>query len=100
MTQFAAKTGTTVFRAVDAAEAASIKNTGQFLLKEGGAEVKYFAKSLEDAHWYGPKLYPNGYSVIESTVKGTLDVNKFWYPNVDIGAYIFPKEVLPYIIPK
>ena len=92
--------GTKIYRAVDVIEASSVSNTGKFLLQEGGTEVKYFAKTLEDAHWYGPKLYPNGYSVIEGTVKGSLDVSKYWYPNVDIGAFIFPQEALPFIIPK
>ena len=95
----AAKGGTTVFRAVDATEAAIIKNTGKFSLQQGGVEAKYFAKSLEDAHWYGSKLYPNGYSVIKGTVKGPVNAGQYWFPHVDIGAYVFPKQTLPYIIP-
>jgi hypothetical protein len=89
--------GMTVFRAVDATEAAIVKSTSRFSLQEGGVEVKYFAKSLEDAHWYGQRLYPNGYSIIKATVKGPT--NRFWYPDIDIGAYVFPKEALPKIIP-
>lgn len=97
----AAKTGgQTVYRAVDATEAAIIKSTGKFSLQQGGVEVKYFAKTLEDAHQYGQWIYKDGYSIIQGTVKGPLNINKFWYPNVDIGAYIFPREVLPYIVPK
>ncbi len=97
----AAKTGgQTVYRAVDATEAAIIKSTGKFSLQQGGVEVKYFAKTLEDAHQYGQWIYRDGYSIIQGTVKGPLNINKFWYPNVDIGAYVFPREVLPYIIPK
>ncbi len=53
-----AKPSTTVFRAVDATESVLIKNTGRFSLQQGGVEVKYFAKSLDDAHWYGQRLYP------------------------------------------
>ena len=97
----AAKTGgQTVYRAVDATEAAIIKSTGKFSLQQGGVEVKYFAKTLEDAHQYGQWIYRDGYSIIQGTVKGPLNINKFWYPNVDIGAYVFPREVLPYIIPN
>jgi hypothetical protein len=89
----------TVFRAVDATEAGIIKSTGKFTLQEGGLEVKYFAKNLEDAHWYGQRLYPNGYSVIQGTVKGTVNASDYWFPHIDIGAYVFPSETLPYIIP-
>lgn len=96
----AAKEGTTVFSAVDATEAASINSSGKFLLNPGGTEVKYFARSLKEAEWYGSRLYPNGYKIIESTVKNTVDISKYWYPNIDIGAYAFPQEILPYIIPK
>lgn len=90
---------TTVYRAVDATEAASINNTGQFFLQEGGTEVKYFAQSVEDAHWYGQQLYPNGYSIIQGTVMPSVDASKYWFPYIDIGAYAFPKDVLPNIIP-
>ncbi len=94
-----AKGGTTVFRAVDATEAAIIRNTGKFSLQPGGVEAKYFAKSFEDAHWYGQRLYPNGYSIIQGTVKSPVDAGQYWFPHVDIGSYVFPKETLPYIIP-
>ncbi|WP_028788758.1 hypothetical protein [Terrimonas ferruginea] len=90
---------TTVFRAVDATEAAIIKNTGKFSLQQGGVEAKYFAKSFEDAHWYGQRLYPNGYSIIKGTVKAPVNAAEHWFRHVDIGAYVFPKETLPYIIP-
>ncbi len=95
----AVETGTTVFRSVDATEASIIKRTGKFTLQEGGLEVKYFAKTLEDAHWYGQRLYPNGYSIIQGTVKGTVNTSEYWFPHIDIGAYVFPGETLPYIIP-
>lgn len=95
-----AKTGTqTVYRAVNAAERASINNSKSFLLKEGGTEVKYFAKTLQDAHWYGGKLYPEGYSVIKGSLNLSIDAGKYWYPYVDIGAYAFPGNILPYVKP-
>jgi hypothetical protein len=93
-------TETTVYGGIDASEAASIDNTSQFLLNEGGTEVKYFAKSLEDAHWYGEILYPDGYSIIKGKVSSPINSAEFWYPHSDIGAYIFPKDALPYIIPN
>ncbi|WP_131539021.1 RHS repeat domain-containing protein [Pedobacter nototheniae] len=99
LVEVAAKGGTTVFRAVDAVEGSIIKSTGRFSLQEGGVEAKYFAKSLEDAHWYGQRLYPNGYSIIQGTVKSPVNAAQHWFPHVDIGAYVFPKETLPYIIP-
>ena len=88
-----------VFRAVDEVEADVIKNTGQFSLQEGGLESKYFAKSIEDAQWYGERLYPNGYTVIQAAVRDAVNPSQYWYPSIDIGAYVFPKETLPYIIP-
>jgi hypothetical protein len=91
--------GTTVFRAVDETEATIIKNSNQFSLQEGGVEVKYFAKSVEDAHWYGQKLYPDGYSIILGKVNAPLNANQYWFPHIDIGAYAFPKEALPLITP-
>lgn len=30
---------------------------------------------------------------------GVINLIEHWFPNVDIGAYVFPKEILPYIIP-
>jgi RHS repeat-associated protein len=96
----ATKGGTTVYRAVNAAEKASIDSSKSFLLKEGGTEVKYFAKSLEDAYSYGKLLYPNGYSVVQGTVNPALNIGTYWYPFVDgMGAYAFPGSVLPYITP-
>ena len=89
----------TVYRAVNAAEKASINNSKGFLLKEGGTEVKYFARTLEDAHWYGSRLYPNGYNIIQGTVSSSVNMGKYWYPTVDIGAYAFPGNLLPYIKP-
>jgi RHS repeat-associated protein len=94
-----ANSGTTVFRAVDATEAALVRSTGKFNLQPGGVEVKYFARTLEEAHWYGQKLYPKGYSVIQATVKGSVNAGHYWYPYTDIGAYAFPQPILPYIIP-
>lgn len=91
---------TTVYRAVDATESAIIKETGKFSLQQGGVEAKYFAKSIEDAHWYGKILYPNGYSIIQGTVKNSVKPSQYWYPHIDIGAYVFPKQALPYITPK
>ncbi|MDR7212725.1 hypothetical protein [Flavobacterium piscis] len=73
--------------------------SGKFSLQQGGVEAKYFAKSIEDAHWYGQRLYPNGYSIIQGTVKAPVNAAQHWFPHVDIGAYVFPKETLPYIIP-
>lgn len=95
----AAKGGTTVYQAVGTAEKASINSTKSFLLKEGGAESKWFAKSLEDAHWYGSRLYPNGYNVVQGTVNSSVNIGTYWYPAVDIGSYVFPRNVLPYITP-
>lgn len=62
--------------------------------------VKYFAESAYAAQQYGQWLYPNGYKIIEGVVDPVINAQKYWYPNVDIGAYAFPKEVLPFIIPK
>lgn len=93
------KGGQIVYRAVNAAEKASINSSKSFVLKEGGTEVKYFAKTLEDAHWYGSKLYPEGYGVIRATVNSSVNVGKFWHPYVDIGAYAFPGNILPYVKP-
>ena len=92
--------GASVYRAVDPAEAGSINKTGQFLLQNGGVEAKYFAGSLQDAHWYGQRLYPNGYSVVQGTVSSKVNLNQYWYPNIDIGAYVFPRNILPYVKPK
>jgi RHS repeat-associated protein len=89
--------GTSVFRAVDAAEAKSISSTGQFLINEGGTQGKYFAQSLEDAHWYGSKLYPEGYSIVRGSVQEPI--GEFWHPNVDIGAYFFPTDFLLNVTP-
>lgn len=91
--------GTTVFRAIGAAEEASINATNSFLLKEGQTEVKYFAKTIEDAHWYGKNLYPNGYTIIRGSVRTNVNVGEYWYPPIDIGAYVFPKEILKLIKP-
>ncbi|MDR1199324.1 MAG: hypothetical protein LBK94_10020 [Prevotellaceae bacterium] len=91
--------GKTVYRAVGAIEKTSINTSKSFLLKEGGAEVKWFAKSLEDAHWYGNRLFPDGYSVIRGTVSPSVNIGRYWYPSVDIGSYVFPGNVLPYIKP-
>lgn len=63
----------TVYRAVDPAEVSSINKTGQFLLQNGGVEAKYFARSLQDAHWHGQRLYPNGYSVVQGTVSSKVN---------------------------
>ena len=91
---------TKVFRAVDDLEAILINETKSFSLQEGGLEFKYFAKTKQDALWYGEKLYPNGFRIIEGTIKTPFNLKHHWYPNVDIGAYNFPKEVLPRIKPK
>lgn len=91
--------GTTVFRAVDEVELASINKIGKFTTEGSDLEVKYFAKTLEDAHWYGPKLYPKGYKVVKGVVSSAVNAAEYWYPGIDIGAYVFPEEVLPYIIP-
>ncbi|WP_264530374.1 hypothetical protein [Flavobacterium sp. N502540] len=92
--------GTSVFRAVDATERGIINSTGKFSFEAGVLESKYFAQSLQDAHWYGKGLYPNGYSIIEATVKSPVDASQYWFPHIDIGAFVFPAETLPYIIPK
>ena len=89
----------TIYRAVDATENISINNTKSFLLQEGGTEVKYFAKSLDNAHWYGKKLYPDGYNIIQGTIKSNININNYWYPYTDIGAYTFPRNILPHIKP-
>jgi hypothetical protein len=68
-------------------------------ITQGGVEAKYFAKDLKAAHWYGKTLYPNGYSIVQGSVNTTIDLSKYWYPYVDIGAYVFPKNVLPNITP-
>lgn len=91
--------GTTIFRAVDTSERNVINSRRIFSLQEGGVESKYFAKSIEDAHWYGKRLYPNGYSIIEGNVQSSVNIKQYWYPNIDIGAYVVPKEVLPRIKP-
>lgn len=92
--------GTTVYRAVDATEANMINKTGRFSLQNGGVEAKYFAGSRNDAHWYGQRLYPNGYSIVRGTVNPRIKTQQYWYQNVDIGAYVFPRNILPYIKPK
>ena len=94
------KGGQTVYRAVNAAERASINNSKSFLLKEGGTEVKYFAKTLEDAHWYGKYIYKGGeYSIIQGTVNPSVNIGTYWSPTIDIGSYVFPGNILPYITP-
>ncbi|GHU72789.1 hypothetical protein FACS189413_16380 [Bacteroidia bacterium] len=96
----AANGGTTVYRAVDAVEKASVNSSKQFLLKEGGTEFKYFAKSLEDAHQFGKYVYKGEYSIIQGAVNPSVNIGAFWYPTVDnMGAYILPGNVLPYITP-
>jgi hypothetical protein len=95
-----AETGITVYRAVSAAEAAVIKSSGEFSVQEGGLMGKYFAKSVEDANWYGQNLYPEGYTIIQGTVKGPVNASQFWHQHIDIGAYYFPEETLPFIVPK
>ena len=32
------------------------------------------------------RLYPNGYSIIQGTVKGPFNTSQFWFPYVDIGV--------------
>jgi hypothetical protein len=90
----------TVYRAVDAKEARIIEMTNEYSLEQGGIEVKYFAKSYKDAKWYGKKLYPDGYTIIKGKISISVDINAYWYPNIDIGAYVFPKEILPLIMVK
>ncbi len=90
-------TKTVLYRAVDLAEETSIRSTGKFSLKLGGTEVKYFAKSVEDANWYGQRLYPNGYTIIEAST--TKPVGAYWFPHTDIGNFAFPNHFLPYIRP-
>lgn len=92
--------GTTVYRAVSKVEAMSIKSSGRFALQEGGVEVKYFARSLNDVKWYGKTIYNGDYTIVKGVVDKSLDVSKYWYPNIDIGAYVFPEEVLPLIAPR
>lgn len=89
---------TKIYRAVDDFELSVIKETKSFSLQEGGLESKYFAKTKQDAHWYGKGLYLEGYKVIEGVTP--INIKKYWYPNVDIGAYNISKEILPYIKPK
>lgn len=45
-------------------------------------------------------VYPSGFRVIEGTTKTPFNLKHHWYPNIDIGAYNFPKEVLPRIKSK
>ncbi|MFT4070544.1 MAG: hypothetical protein QM654_01325 [Dysgonamonadaceae bacterium] len=77
----------------------SIYNSRSFLLKEGQAEVKWLAKSLEYAHWYGKYIYKGDYTIIQGTVNSPVKIDTYWSPYVDIGAYVFPGNVLPYITP-
>lgn len=37
--------------------------------------------------------YSEEYSIIKGTVKSSVNISKYWYPYVDIGAYAFPKSV-------
>ncbi|TXK77153.1 RHS repeat-associated core domain-containing protein [Mesonia sp. K4-1] len=92
--------GLLMYRAVDVTEETIIRNTGKFSLQEGGLEVKYFAKSIDDANWYGKALYPNGYKVIKAELPNSINSSQYWYPNIDIGAYVLPKEIIPYVTPK
>lgn len=94
--------GQTVYRTVSAAEAQIIRHTGKFSINyaHSGVEVKYFANSVEDAHFYEQRFYSNGYEIIEATVIKPIKANQYWYSYVDIGAHVFPKESLHYIIPK
>lgn len=92
--------GTTVYRAVSQTEAAAIRSSGRFTLQEGGVEVKYFAKSLQDVKWYGNTIYKGDYTIIKGVVDKSVNVSQYWYPNIDIGAYVFPQEILPLITPR
>ena len=92
--------GTTVYRAVSQTEAAAIRSSGRFALQEGGVEVKYFAKSLQDVKWYWNTIYKGEYTIIKGVVDKSVNVNQYWFPNIDIGAYVFPQEILPFITPR
>ncbi len=90
--------GAEVFRAVSNAELKSINELGQFTLQQGGVESKYFAKSIEDAQWWGQNLYPDGFTIVKGVT--TESIGHFWSPYTDgLGAYIISKEFLPKIIP-
>ena len=86
---------TTLYRAVDDIELAILKERKAFTLQARGTESKYFAKSIDDAHWYGTRLYPDGYTIVKGVYKG--NISNHWYPNVDIGAYNFVDKYLPFI---
>jgi len=89
-----------VFRAVDQAELASIKNTGKFLIKNGGTEAKYFANTLENAHAFGKQLYPDGHTIVEGIIYKSNNPMKYWSPNTDgIGAFIFNQKILKAVKP-
>ena len=94
---------TTVYRAVDDAELAIIKETGKFTLQPGGVEAKYFAKSKTAALFYGEKIYPKGYTVIKGTAPSSI--KSFWHAGSDAwksfrgGAYIVPPDALNVITP-
>jgi RHS repeat-associated protein len=47
---------------------------------------------------YTDQLYPNGYTIVKGVVTPSININTYWYP-IDIGAYVFPGEVLPFVKP-
>jgi hypothetical protein len=36
---------------------------------------------------------------VRADVDPAIDLSQYWFPNVDIGAYFFPAEVIPSITP-
>jgi hypothetical protein len=102
----AGKGSKTVYRAVDAAELAVIRETGSFTLQAGGVEAKYFAKSKTSALVFGEKIYGAGnYTVVKGTINSSGTIYKYWHSGIDSynsfrgGAFVFPKDFLNNIKP-
>lgn len=68
-----------LFRAVDRAEFEDIQKTGKFRASPGGAEIKYFYPTLDQAEKMGERLYPGNYGIVagtfpESAIEGPTPV--------------------------
>ncbi len=82
----------TIFRAVDDFELTLINQHKRFLT-HNNSPGRFFAKSISDANWYGDRIYGVGnYTIIKAKFSGNL--NKYWQPHSDIGAYWFPASQL------
>lgn len=95
--------GTTkLFRAgVSPVELASVNLERKITLMQGGIESKYFARTLEDSHWYEQYLFPDGYHIIKAEIFKVYSPKLKWSRHGDgVGAFIFERDELQYIKPK